>query len=73
MSTLIPNSLSISCVYYDTDPITFEKTLLSIVHAVNVAKECETLEYSELHLINNNPQKETLFFECIEKHREQLK
>ncbi|RYY74748.1 MAG: glycosyltransferase [Gammaproteobacteria bacterium] len=72
MTQLIPNSLSISCVYYDTDMATFEKTLLSIVNAVNIAKECKTLEYSELHLINNNPEKETLFFQFIEKQREQL-
>jgi len=69
---LIPNSLSISCVYYDTDINTFEKTLLSIIEAVNVAKHLKVLDYSELHLINNNPEKEAWFFQSIEKYREQL-
>ena len=69
---LIPNSLSISCVYYDTDFNTFEKTLLSVIEAVNVAKHFKVLDYSELHLINNNPEKEALFLQSIETHREQL-
>jgi GT2 family glycosyltransferase len=69
---LIPNSLSISCVYYDTDIDTFEKTLLSIIEAVNVAKHVKVLDFSELHLINNNPEKETLFLQGIEKYRHQL-
>ena len=72
MTKLIPNSLSISCVYYDTDMAIFEKTLLSIVNAVNVAKECKILDYSELHLINNNSKKETSFFQSIEKYQKQL-
>lgn len=71
-SQLIPQSLSVSCVYYDTQIDVFEKTLLSITEAIGVAKQRTLLQHSELHLINNNPEKETLFLQTIEKHRESL-
>jgi len=66
------SSLSISCVYYDTDISVFEKTLISIAEAVNYAKLSKTIEFFQLHLINNNPEKELIFQNCIEKYRNYL-
>lgn len=65
---LASTTLSISCVYYDTVPHTFEKTLESIAEALEFAINTNVLGDYELHLINNNPEKELTFQLCIEKH-----
>ena len=65
-------TLSVSCVYYDTDIDIFEKTLESIASALVFAKNQKILDDYELHLINNNPEKELAFQLCIEKHKNKL-
>jgi GT2 family glycosyltransferase len=62
-------TLSISCVYYDTEIGIFGKTLESIATALAHAKNCKFLENYELHLINNNPEQELPFRLCIEKQK----
>jgi GT2 family glycosyltransferase len=54
-------SLSISCVYYDTDLEIFRKTINSLLESVNYAKERQVLSSAELHLINNNSDKSNEF------------
>jgi GT2 family glycosyltransferase len=67
-----PVTLSISCVYYDTETNIFEKTLESIADALLHAKSCKILADYEIHLINNNSEKELVFQLCIEKQKSKL-
>ena len=65
-------SLSVSCVFYDTNFDIFAKTLESIAAALAFAQNHNSLGYSEFHLINNNPAKEREFQLCVDKYRECL-
>jgi GT2 family glycosyltransferase len=56
-----PTKLSISCVYFDTDENVFEKTIQSLAESILNAKQKGLLVEAELHLINNNPQKDQWF------------
>lgn len=53
--------LSISCVYFDTDEKIFEETINSLAKSIKHAKQSSLLIDTELHLINNNPQKDEWF------------
>jgi len=48
-----PSSLSISCVYYDTDEEVFLKTLNSLIESVKHAINSGMLNRYEIYLINN--------------------
>lgn len=61
-------SLSISCVYYNTEPGIFSATLASLAAALNYLKANIAIESSELHLINNNPDAESLFLKTSSEH-----
>jgi GT2 family glycosyltransferase len=65
-------TLSVSLVFYDTPLDIYTNTLSSLASAINFAKEKNSLEfaleYSELHLINNNPQAETVFFTTAQQY-----
>lgn len=53
--------LSISCVYFDTDEKVFGNTIESLAKSIQHAKENGLMVDTELHLINNNPQKDRWF------------
>jgi GT2 family glycosyltransferase len=53
--------LSISCVYFDTDEAVFEQTIQSLANSIEHAKQNGLIIDAELHLINNNPQKDQWF------------
>jgi GT2 family glycosyltransferase len=54
-------ALSISCVYFDTDETVFEQTIHSLAKSIEHAKKNGLSIDAELHLINNNPQKDQWF------------
>jgi GT2 family glycosyltransferase len=58
-------SLSISCVIYDTCGDILQTTFNSLSKAVCYATERDVLISCELHLINNNPNADSLFFKLI--------
>jgi GT2 family glycosyltransferase len=53
-----PFKLSISCVYFDTDETVFDETIQSLAKSIKHAKQKGLMIDAELHLINNNPQKD---------------
>jgi GT2 family glycosyltransferase len=61
-------SLSISCVYYDTNSDIFDKTLETLAFSVKHAQEKNIICSSELHLINNNPDAEAFFLANSQKY-----
>lgn len=54
-------TFSISCVYFDTDERVFEQTIQSLAKSIEHAKQNGLKINTELHLINNNPQKDQWF------------
>jgi hypothetical protein len=60
-------TLSISCVYYDSDLSVFQKTIEHLLTSVNYAKKNGIIHFSELHLINNNFKKNSEFLIFSEK------
>jgi GT2 family glycosyltransferase len=56
-----PIKLSVSCVYFDTDEKVFDETIQSLAKSIEHAKQKGLLIDTELHLINNNPQKDQWF------------
>lgn len=62
-------TLSISCVYYDTEITIFEKTIESVFASIEYAKNNSNLKYYELHLINNNPRNESIFRQLLTKYQ----
>jgi len=64
--------LSVSCVYYDTQPEIFRNTLDSLHTAVLHAKAERKLDGCILHVINNNPDNENIFIQVVSPFKEKF-
>lgn len=67
-STIRRNTLSISCVTFDTEPLVLERTLSTLKRSVEFAIQKNVIEEAELHLINNNTHDKE-FITLAEKQR----
>ncbi len=62
-------TLSVSCVYYDSDLSIFQKTIEHLLTSINYAKKNGIIDSAELHLINNNGRKNSEFLIFSEKFK----
>lgn len=60
-------SLSVSCVYYSTSNDVFLKTINSLLSAIEFAYCRGVLGEAEIHLINNNPDKQSEFLTLADR------